>query len=198
MMTFAWRWACTSLIASRQASPRPNGKCRIGQYHLPWKASSAKNGYTSATFGLKYYFGGEQKSLIRRHREDDPTDGLFNNAGAAATGAGVLGASCENSPMTIGHGPIAGLSGPLQALQLLRQGGFAMGNALGLAPMPSAKQAEGDFAHDLVHALCHWIEGDLNNRDYWYRRVGPAWKRAQSIELEWKNILERLFVGADA
>lgn len=49
------------------------------------------NDYRSITLGIKYYFGSAQKSLIRRHREDDPADGLFNNAGGAATASGVLG-----------------------------------------------------------------------------------------------------------
>lgn len=93
--------------------------------------------------------------------------------------------------MTIGHEPIAGTERPLKALRLLRLGGFAMGSEWTRAHA-LCQEEEGDFAHDLVHALCHWIEGDLGNRDYWYRRVGPAWKHAQSIELEWKNIFERL------
>lgn len=39
--------------------------------------------YQSVTIGAKLYFGGEQKSLMRRHREDDPADGLFDFIGAA-------------------------------------------------------------------------------------------------------------------
>jgi hypothetical protein len=39
--------------------------------------------YSSVTVGAKFYFGGEGKSLIRRHREDDPNDGLFDFIGAA-------------------------------------------------------------------------------------------------------------------
>ena len=31
-----------------------------------------EDGYTSVTAGVSLYFGGEDKSLIRRHREDDP------------------------------------------------------------------------------------------------------------------------------
>lgn len=50
--------------------------------------------------------------------------------------------------------------------------------------------AEGDFAHDLVHALCHWIEGDTGNRDYWYRRVGNGWTRAETVEEEWERMWE--------
>lgn len=37
--------------------------------------------------GLKFYFGERRKSLIRRHREDDPQIVLFDNIGAAGTAA---------------------------------------------------------------------------------------------------------------
>lgn len=37
--------------------------------------------------GLKFYFGEPGKSLIRRHREDDPQIGLFDNLGAAGSAA---------------------------------------------------------------------------------------------------------------
>ncbi len=36
---------------------------------------------------------------------------------------------------------------------------------------------EGDLAHDRVHALAHWIEGDESNASYWYRRTGPEARR---------------------
>lgn len=38
----------------------------------------------SAKIGLKGYFGGEDKSLIRRHREDDPKNRVFDMFGAAS------------------------------------------------------------------------------------------------------------------
>jgi hypothetical protein len=50
---------------------------------------------------------------------------------------------------------------------------------------------EGDRAHDLVHALCHWIEGDIANRDHWYRRVQP-WTPKHTIEAEWSAISAEL------
>ncbi|MFO1034841.1 MAG: hypothetical protein U1E15_12490 [Hyphomicrobiales bacterium] len=65
---------------------------------LTLEGQMGENGYQSATVGLKFYFGGEQKTLIRRHREDDPTDGLFNNQGGAATAGGVLGAGGNDCP----------------------------------------------------------------------------------------------------
>jgi hypothetical protein len=44
------------------------------------------SGFAQASAGLKFYFGGTQKSLIRRHREDDPPNrslDIFNGAGNA-------------------------------------------------------------------------------------------------------------------
>ncbi len=44
------------------------------------------NGFAAATAGLKLYFGGAEKSLMRRHREDDPPNrslDIFNAAGSA-------------------------------------------------------------------------------------------------------------------
>ena len=46
------------------------------------------NGFAAATAGLTFYFGGTEKSLIRRHREDDPRNrslDIFNSAGSALT-----------------------------------------------------------------------------------------------------------------
>lgn len=57
--------------------------------------------------------------------------------------------------------------------------------------------AEGDWqaAHAIVqnledplscsiHALCHRIEGDLENARYWYRRAGVAFTRDRPVEQE--------------
>lgn len=78
------------------------------------------------------------------------------------------------------------MSRPHDALNLLWQGG--------LKPGPEWEQAhvlcqmdEGDRDHDLVHALCHWIEGDIANRNYWYARLAP-WSRAATIEDEWQAV----------
>jgi hypothetical protein len=56
-----------------------------------------EDGYTSVLAGLSLYFGGEDKSLIRRHREDDPRLHFFNifSAGLLGGGGGVLGDDCE-------------------------------------------------------------------------------------------------------
>ncbi len=46
------------------------------------------NGFAAATAGLTFYFGGTEKSLMRRHREDDPRNrslDIFNAGGSALT-----------------------------------------------------------------------------------------------------------------
>nr|WP_244598059.1 hypothetical protein [Roseitalea porphyridii] len=35
-----------------------------------------------------------------------------------------------------------------------------------------AKAHEGEAPFDWIHALCHRIEGDAGNANYWYRRAG--------------------------
>jgi len=76
------------------------------------------------------------------------------------------------------------------ALDLLREGGLKMGPEW-QAAHEICQTAEGDRAHDLVHALCHWIEGDMPNRDWWYARVRP-WTRAATIEAEWHAVAATL------
>lgn len=78
---------------------------------------------------------------------------------------------------------------PLQALWWLRRGGLRTGPEWQTAH-ELCQQDEGDRAHDLVHALAHWIEGDSANAAYWYRRVGE--KRAATIAEEWQRIATRL------
>lgn len=83
--------------------------------------------------------------------------------------------------------PPSGFSPPQLALWWLKQGGFGLGpeweTAHGIC-----QTAEGTFEYDLVHALAHWIEGDISNRDYWYRRVGPEWVRSETVAAEWERI----------
>jgi hypothetical protein len=81
--------------------------------------------------------------------------------------------------------PPADLTPPLQALWWLKKGGLAMGPEWQKAH-ELCQRNEGDGACDLVHALAHWIEGDMANASYWYRRVGDT--RAASIEAEWERI----------
>jgi hypothetical protein len=84
-------------------------------------------------------------------------------------------------------GPPTGLSRPRQALWWLKQGGLSMGPAWQTAH-GLCQEGEGDFAHDLVHALCHWIEGDIGNRNYWYARLSRPWTRAATVEEEWAAV----------
>ena len=79
---------------------------------------------------------------------------------------------------------------PQTALALLKSGGFSVGPEWQRAH-DLCQLDEGDRAHDLVHALCHWIEGDIANRDYWYRKVLP-WKPKHTIEAEWQAVAAAL------
>jgi hypothetical protein len=81
----------------------------------------------------------------------------------------------------------SGLSPPQQALWWLKQGQLRLGPEWDKAHA-ICQQAEGTFEYDLVHALAHWIEGDMGNRDYWYKRVGKGWQRAETVEEEWEKI----------
>ena len=60
-------------------------------------AEFGENDYQAFSIGAKFYFGAEQKSLINRHRQDDPDDGLFDFIGGASGAASVPG----------GGGPVA-------------------------------------------------------------------------------------------
>ena len=61
-----------------------------------------EDSFSSVMAGLSLYFGGEDKSLIRRHREDDPRLRFFDIFNAGVLGAdGVLGGGpddCIPSP----------------------------------------------------------------------------------------------------
>ena len=78
------------------------------------------------------------------------------------------------------------MSEPQEALRLLKLGGLRMG-ADWEAAHEICQRQEGTRDYDLVHALCHWIEGDTANRDYWYRRVAP-WVRAATLGDEWHAV----------
>jgi len=41
------------------------------------------------------------------------------------------------------------------------------------------------------HALLHWIEADMGNADYWYRRAGKR-RAAPSVKAEWEVIAQAL------
>jgi TPR repeat protein len=82
--------------------------------------------------------------------------------------------------------PPASFSPPLQALWWLKKGGLKLGpeweRAHGIC-----QADEGTRGSDLAHALAHWIEGDLSNADYWYRRAGET--RGSDIASEWTRIV---------
>ncbi|MEM8590499.1 MAG: hypothetical protein AAGG65_20755 [Pseudomonadota bacterium] len=89
-----------------------------------------------------------------------------------------------------GAQPPADLPPPLQALWWLKKGDLHMGPEWHTAH-EICQTAEGDKAHDWVHALAHWIEGDESNANYWYRRVGEQ-RHGTDIAGEWRYIVERL------
>jgi len=86
--------------------------------------------------------------------------------------------------------PPKNMSKPLQAMWFIKKGEFRIG--------PEWEQAhaivqamEGTFEFDWVHALLHWIEADMGNADYWYRRAGR--KRATpSVAAEWEHMAREL------
>lgn len=82
------------------------------------------------------------------------------------------------------------LSQPLQAMWWLKKGNFKLGSeweqAHGICQI-----AEGSKAHDWVHALAHWIEGDEWNSNYWYRRVGEV-RTSDDVAVEWEYIVTQL------
>ena len=85
--------------------------------------------------------------------------------------------------------PPADFPPPLQALWWLKKGGLSLGpeweRAHGIC-----QADEGAPGSDLAHALAHWIEGDLSNADYWYRRAGEA--RGTDIASEWDRIATKI------
>lgn len=74
--------------------------------------------------------------------------------------------------------PSADLTPPLRALWHAARGEWDTAHGI-------AQQAEGDPAHDWVHAHLHRVEGDLGNAGYWYRRAGkPVGKGDLGAERE--------------
>jgi hypothetical protein len=91
------------------------------------------------------------------------------------------------------NAPPLELTPPQQALWWLKHGEFKLGPAWEKAHA-ICQTAEGTFEYDLVHALAHWIEGDIGNWDYWYARVGAA-DRAATIALEWERVTAKISSG---
>ncbi|NOZ32412.1 MAG: hypothetical protein GXP01_04930 [Alphaproteobacteria bacterium] len=89
-----------------------------------------------------------------------------------------------------GAEPPRGLSRPLQALWWLKKGGLIRGPEWEQAHRICQTQ-EGNTDHDWVHALAHWIEVDLGNADYWYRRCGKR-RSTASVSQEWAFMVKAL------
>ena len=76
--------------------------------------------------------------------------------------------------------PAATLAPPVAALWWAAKGDWEKAHTI-------VQSMEGVQAFDWVHALMHWIEADMGNADYWYRRAGK--KRATaSVAAEWQHI----------
>lgn len=86
--------------------------------------------------------------------------------------------------------PPAGLSAPLEALWWLGKGGLKLGPEWERAHA-ICQGGDGERRCDLVHALAHWIEGDLGNADYWYRRAGDK-RPAGDVAAEWGRLVGSL------
>ncbi|MFK5979337.1 MAG: hypothetical protein QM488_10670 [Rhizobiaceae bacterium] len=89
--------------------------------------------------------------------------------------------------------PPHGLSAPLQALWWLKKGNLTIGpeweKGHGIC-----QTAEGIHDYDWVHALSHWIEGDMGNASYWYRRVDKE-RVGGNVSEEWEHIVTKLSTG---
>jgi hypothetical protein len=95
-----------------------------------------------------------------------------------------------------GDTPPGGLAPPFQALWWLHKGDYQTGPEWERAHA-ICQAREGDRAHDLVHALAHWIEGDHANADYWYRRSHGG-TRAADPEAEWARLVQEVEPGRAA
>ena len=86
--------------------------------------------------------------------------------------------------------PPSDASEPVAALWWLAKGEWKTGPEWERAHS-ICQGAEGEKAHDWVHALAHWIEGDGPNSDYWYRRAGEA-RVHETPQREASHILNHL------
>lgn len=86
--------------------------------------------------------------------------------------------------------PPSELSDPLQALWWLKKGNLKLGDEWESAH-EICQSYEGTKAYDWVHALAHWIEGDMGNAAYWYRRVGEE-KHGVDVAAEWEYLVKTL------
>ncbi|MBP1844442.1 hypothetical protein J2046_002701 [Rhizobium petrolearium] len=78
----------------------------------------------------------------------------------------------------------------VQAFGSLAANGFVMG-AEWQAVHEICQAHEGEPLFDWGHALCHRIEGDDRNADYWYRRAGKR-HAAGTVAEEWSAMKAEL------
>jgi hypothetical protein len=86
--------------------------------------------------------------------------------------------------------PPKDMSKPLQALWWLKKGELRVGPEWEKAHV-IVQAMEGVQAFDWVHALMHWIEADMGNADYWYRRAGKR-RATASVSQEWEHMAAAL------
>ena len=86
--------------------------------------------------------------------------------------------------------PPAAIPQALAALWWMKKGEFRVGPEWEEAHR-IVQAMEGTFEFDWVHALLHWIEADMGNADYWYRRAGKK-RSAPNVKAEWEVIAQAL------
>ncbi len=86
--------------------------------------------------------------------------------------------------------PPAGLSDPVAAMWWLGKGDWQLGVEWDTAH-ELCQRAEGSKPSDWVHGLAHWIEGDISNAGYWYRRAGKR-RVSEVAREEWAHILDEI------
>ncbi len=89
--------------------------------------------------------------------------------------------------------PPAGMSKAMQALWWAKKGKFAVGPEWEQAHL-LCQQGEGKPEIDLIHALLHWMEGDMGNADFWYRRARQK-RTKPSVAEEWQYLAKRFGGG---
>ena len=89
--------------------------------------------------------------------------------------------------------PPRDMTKPMQALWWIKKGGLKTGPEWEQAHL-ICQSMEGVKSFDLVHALLHWIEADLGNSDYWYRRAGER-RTKPSVAEEWAYLVEEIGGG---
>ncbi|MEM9633435.1 MAG: hypothetical protein AAGA50_19040 [Pseudomonadota bacterium] len=87
-------------------------------------------------------------------------------------------------------GPPADFTPPLKALWWIKKGDWQLGPEWEKAHA-ICQNAEGEKAHDWVHALCHLIEGDQENAAYWFARAGKLFDNNDPVAV-WEEIVAAL------